>query len=227
MQKQINIVITGCSQGIGFELVKILGISHNIYAITSNPSILKTKLDEIKSSVIEFNFLTDNISILKSQLPNRVDILINNAGLLINKPFEELNSTDIEQTMAINYKMPLLLIQNLLPKLRKSPIAHVVNIGSMGGFQGSQKFAGLSAYSSSKAAISCITECLAAEFANEAIRFNCLALGAVQTEMLNNAFPDYKAPLNPLEMAKFIAEFALNSWRYINGKTIPVATTSP
>ena len=97
----------------------------------------------------------------------------------------------------------------------------------MGGFQGSTKFAGLSAYSSSKSALSGLTECLAEELKDRNIAVNCLALGAVQTEMLGKAFPGYKAPLSAAKMAEFICEFALTGQLFFNGKIIPVSSTTP
>jgi len=97
----------------------------------------------------------------------------------------------------------------------------------MGGFQGSVKFKGLSYYSASKAAIACLTECLATEFADSGISVNCLALGAVQTEMLNEAFPGYKAPVDSLQMAEYITDFALRGHKVFNGKILPVAMSTP
>ena len=104
---------------------------------------------------------------------------------------------------------------------------HVINISSIGGVQGSVKFAGLSAYSSTKAALACLTECLAEEFKDLNISFNCLALGAVQTEMLEEAFPGYKAPLTAWEMAEFISKFSVNANKVMNGKIIPVSLSTP
>jgi NAD(P)-dependent dehydrogenase (short-subunit alcohol dehydrogenase family) len=97
----------------------------------------------------------------------------------------------------------------------------------MGGFQGSAKYKGLSYYSASKAAIACLTECLAKEFSEYGIRVNCLALGAVQTEMLDEAFPGYKAPVNAKQMAEFVSGFALNGHKFFNGKILPVAIGNP
>jgi NAD(P)-dependent dehydrogenase (short-subunit alcohol dehydrogenase family) len=97
----------------------------------------------------------------------------------------------------------------------------------MGGFQGSSKYPGLSYYSASKAAIACLSECLAVEFAESGIRVNCLALGAVQTEMFAEAFPGYKAPVNATEMAEFVSYFAVNGQKFFNGKIIPVAVNNP
>jgi NAD(P)-dependent dehydrogenase (short-subunit alcohol dehydrogenase family) len=156
-----------------------------------------------------------------------LDILVNNAGFLVNKPFEQLNLDDFKRSLEVNYLAPAVLIQGLLPLLLKAQKPHVINISSMGGVQGSVKFPGLSSYSSSKAALGVMTECLAAEFSESRIRFNTLALGSVQTEMLEAAFPGYKAPLMPAEMAAFIRDFAEYGGTYFNGKTIPVSLSTP
>jgi NAD(P)-dependent dehydrogenase (short-subunit alcohol dehydrogenase family) len=105
--------------------------------------------------------------------------------------------------------------------------SHIVNIGSMGGFQGSAKFAGLSAYSASKAALHNFTECLAEELKERKISVNCLALGSAQTEMLEKAFPGYESPVMAFEMGKYIADFALTGHKFFNGKVLPVAVTTP
>jgi NAD(P)-dependent dehydrogenase (short-subunit alcohol dehydrogenase family) len=154
-----------------------------------------------------------------------VDILVNNAGLLIHKPVIEFDETDIDNLFNMNVKSAFLLTQALLPLFSKQ--AHIVNIGSMGGVQGSVKFPGLSLYSASKGALAILTECLALELKDRGVSVNCLALGSAQTEMLKKAFPGYKAPLSAVEMASFIADFALSGHMYFNGKILPVALSTP
>ena len=127
--------------------------------------------------------------------------------------------------METNFFGPASLIRSLKPMMPEG--SHIVNISSMGGFQGSVKFRGLSYYSASKAAISCLTECLANEFSESEISVNCLALGSVQTEMLSEAFPGYKAPVEANEMAEFISDFALTGNKFFNGKILPVAVGNP
>jgi len=105
--------------------------------------------------------------------------------------------------------------------------AHIVNISSMGGFQGSSKYPGMAVYSASKAALANLTEGLASEYAKDGIAFNCLALGAVQTEMLEQAFPGYKAPVSADDMANFISWFALAGHMFFNGKILPVSVSNP
>jgi len=144
------------------------------------------------------------------------------------KAFEKITAKELHYIYATNVFVPFQLIQKLLPVLGKKNKSHIINISSMGGIQGISKFPGLSAYSSSKAALAGLTECLAEEFKDKKnISINCLALGAVQTEMLAKAFPGYKAPLQPKQMANFIVDFALTGHQYFNGKIIPVSSTTP
>ena len=237
----MNIVITGCSRGIGRALALKLAKTghHNILGISRNSSRLNELSREINkpdltSSFIAFPFELDKLEDLQTDFLqtiskhfSQVDILVNNAGFLVNKPFGSLLKEDIRKSLAVNFTAPLLVIRSLLPFLERGSSAHVVNIGTMGAVQGSAKFPGLSAYSSSKAALATLTEVLAEEFKEKNIHFNYLALGAVQTEMLEEAFPGYQAPLSAENMAEFITDFALNGWKYFNGKILPVAVTTP
>ena len=155
----------------------------------------------------------------------QVDVLINNAGALINKPFEDISMPEFEQVYKTNVFGVAEMIRVTLPFMIKS--SHVVTISSMGGVQGSMKFPGLAAYSSSKGAVITLSELLAEEYKEKGIAFNVLALGAVQTEMLEEAFPGYQAPTTPLEMANYIFDFALNGHKYYNGKLLQVSSTTP
>jgi NAD(P)-dependent dehydrogenase (short-subunit alcohol dehydrogenase family) len=235
----MNIIVTGASRGIGYELVRLLAKNgkHQIIGISRNHDKL-VKLREAcegePGKLLIQSFNLERLEEIPTKfLPkvqkhfNSLDILVNNAGLLVNKPFEKLNIEDLKRSMEVNYLAPVVLIQVLLPLLLKAQNPHVINISSMGGVQGSTKFPGLSSYSSSKAALGVMTECLATEFKDSPIRFNTLALGSVQTEMLEEAFPGFKAPLSPAGMAAFIKDFAENGWTYFNGKIIPVSLSTP
>ncbi len=236
----MNIIVTGTSRGIGYELVKLLSADskHTVIAISRNAEKLKKLKDEclrnnglaniipIVCNLSYKNSMEKIIPQLVSQIKT-VNILINNAGAIVNKPFKQITKDDLEHVYNVNVFSVISLIQDLLPIMDTKQKSHIVNISSMGGFQGSTKFAGMSAYSSSKAALACLTECLAEEFKEKNIAINCLALGAVQTEMLNEAFPGYKGPLTADKMAAFIADFALTAHNYMNGKIIPVALSTP
>ncbi len=234
----MNIIITGASSGVGFEAVLelILSGNHKIIALARSQDNL-TRLAEIAAGLnpdgvlypIAFDIVHDDYDGLQQfinmHFDGRVDVLINNAGVLINKPFTELLETDFVEMLQSNYIGHVRIIQSLYKLMPKD--SHIVNIGSMGGFQGSAKFPGLSAYSASKAALHTLTECLAQEFAEFGIKVNCLALGSAQTEMLEKAFPGYESPVMAFEMGKYIADFALTGHKFYNGKVLPVAATTP
>jgi 3-oxoacyl-[acyl-carrier protein] reductase len=239
LKKEIymNIIITGASKGIGYETALCFAQTgnHKIIGIARNGAALKVMERKFPSSVfkgIEFdltNIFTNGdelISEIKLFVPE-VDILINNAGALINKAFNDYSLIEIENLFKVNVYAPAELIKQLNPMMGINQKAHVVNIGSMAGFQGSSKFPGISWYSVSKAAISCLTESLASEFKSKNISFNCLALGAVQTDMLAEAFPGYKALVTPTEMGKYIANFALTAQYTMNGAVVAVNMSNP
>lgn len=232
--KYTNILITGASRGIGYDAV--LAFSKNpscqVFAISRNAE----KLEQLKAHcgtdrvhILPFDLSEFDASALDAFLGSIkvVHILVNNAGLLINKSFEELSLQEWQTIFSVNLFGSVQLIKALLPKLEGAKPAHIVNIGSMGGVQGSSKFPGLSAYSASKAALANLTECLAEEFKGRNIIVNCLALGAIQTEMLAEAFPGYKAPLDSETMASYLTWFALNGHKFHNGKIIPLALSTP
>ncbi|MBO6523562.1 MAG: SDR family oxidoreductase [Balneolaceae bacterium] len=227
-----NILITGASKGIGYATaLRFAQQGHQVFALARSESKLeKLSKESVPGKIIPIAIdLTSQkeIDILPQKLGTTfsIDILVNNAGALINKPFMDTDMDDWMHQLQVNLLAPVRLIKGIKGYLKKG--SHIVNIGSMGGFQGSAKFPGLAAYSASKGALSIFSECLSTEFSEEGISVNCLCLGAVQTEMLNEAFPGYKAPTQPEEMAGFIADFSLNARSYINGKVIPVALNNP
>lgn len=224
----MNIVVSGAGKGIGLELVKVfIENEHNTVAISRNISNLE-KINSKFLNPVSFDLISDDYnklaSIINSTLSN-VDILINNAGLLVNKPFQDLTDDDFDNVFNTNVKAAFKLTQLLFPVFNEE--SHIVNISSIGGVQGSSKFPGLSLYSASKGAISILTECLAEELKESKISVNALALGAVQTEMLAEAFPGYKAPLSASDMAHYIYDFALTGNKYYNGKILPVSISTP
>ncbi len=234
----MNIIVTGASRGIGFETVKLFSKDkqNTVVAISRGKEGLE-KLEmecgknnsSSKIHIFPFDLVEGNY--LYSLLPGiikwmrKIDILVNNAGLLVNKPFEKMDETDFDRMFQANVKSVFKLTQSLLPYFSKN--AHIVNIGSMGGFQGSVKFPGLSIYSASKGALAVLTECLAEELKERQIKVNCLALGSAQTEMLEEAFPGYRSPLSAKKMAEFIADFSLHGHLYFNGKILPVSAATP
>lgn len=225
-----QVIITGTSSGIGFELVKIFAKkNYKILAISRNTKPLEifknNKNVRVASLDLTIPKHIEKLSEIFKKEYNEMDILINNAGFLKNIPFEKTTFHDFLEVYKVNVFAVAQIIQKALPYLKKQ--SHVVNISSMGGVQGSLKFAGLSAYSSSKGALITLTELLAEEYKKQEIKFNVLALGAVQTKMLSEAFPEYKAPLKASEMADYIFDFATKGHLFYNGKILPVSSTHP
>ena len=225
----MNVLVTGCSKGIGKNIVdellkkeivnKIYVTSRNTNELTVNsPKVIKVELDYLKTDW--------EYALLNVVSKNPINVLINNAGYLYNGSLKDTYYSEIDKMVTINYTGPFKLVQLLLENLKKGK-AHIVNIGSMGGFQGSSKFPGLSLYSSTKAALANLSECWAEELSEFDISSNCLALGAVDTEMLQCAFPGFKANVSSSEISTVIVDFSLNYNRLVNGKIIPLSEGTP
>ena len=227
--KSKHVIITGTSRGIGFELVKLFAkAGHKVLALSRNiQPIADLHLDNVTTMAFDLSKTEGYIWVEDFIQSNwdQVDILINNAGVLINKPFSDSTFSDFEKVYKTNVFGLAELIRTVAPYMKKK--GHVVNISSMGGVQGSVKFPGLAAYSSSKGAVITLTELLAEEYKTTGPSFNVLALGAVQTEMLAEAFPDYQAPTSALEMANYIFGFSLNGNKFYNGKLLQVSSSTP
>lgn len=224
-----NIIITGTSRGIGYQLVQQFAkAGHRVLALSRNQEPVNAlKLSNCKA--LSFDITSDeDIAAVEKFVKSdwkQVDVVIHNSGLLVNESFSEIKMSDFKRSYEVNVFGVAALTQTVLPYMKKD--GHIVSVSSMGGIQGSVKFPGLAAYSSSKGALITLTEVWAEEYKESGPSFNTLALGAVQTEMLEEAFPGYQAPLNADEMATYIMDFALNGSTFYNGKTLQVSSSTP
>ncbi|MFM7681238.1 MAG: SDR family NAD(P)-dependent oxidoreductase [Bacteroidota bacterium] len=223
-----NIIITGTSRGIGYEMaLQLANAGHQVLAISrKTPQIL---IENKNITCLAIDISDENqlqqVNNFISKTWKKVDILIHNAGSLLHKNFTEITSQEFQNIYKVNVFAVAELTKICIPFLGKG--SHVVTVSSMGGIQGSMKFSGLSAYSSSKGAVITLSELLAEEYKEREIAFNVLALGAVNTEMLQEAFPGYEAPLSAIEMADYIFNFALTGNKYYNGKVLQVSSSTP
>jgi len=222
-----NIIITGTSSGIGFELVKIFSKkNHRVLALSRNNSKLRDlNLEGVHA--VDFNLNDHDYFEINQFIKSvkKIDVLINNAGYLVNKPFSQTTLEDFNLVYSTNIISVAMLIKNMIDYMEKG--SNVLNISSIGGIQGSVKFSGLSAYSSSKGALNILTEMLAEEYKDQGIHFNALALGSVQTKMLEKAFPGFVASSSAEDMAKYIYNFSTEGYKLMNGKVISVSSTTP
>ncbi len=236
----MRILITGASRGIGAELaLQLTEENHHLILVARDEKALRRVCDRCNMASgtdSAFPLVYDLTRIISKpedflqrllNYTDSLDILVNNAGLLINKPFEIIGVEESKRVFETNYFVPEQLIRLCLPLLKASSEAAVINVTSMGAVQGSKKFPGLSAYSASKGALATLTECLAEEFAVHGIKVNALAFGAVQTEMLEQAFPGFAASTTAVEMGQFFKWFVLEGWKRFNGKMLPVSDGTP
>ncbi len=223
-----HVVITGTSRGIGLELALMFASAgHRVLALSRKISDKLAGNQQITQLAIDLENdleLKQVTQFIQSDFKT-VDCVIHNAGAIALKPFEQTTPADFLRIYQVNVFGVARLTQTLLPFMERG--AHVVGISSMGGIQGSMKFAGLSAYSSSKGALITLMELLAEEYKERGIAFNTLALGAVQTEMLAEAFPGYQAPNTAQAMAAYIFDFVLTGNAYFNGKVLQVSSSTP
>ncbi|WP_405251684.1 SDR family NAD(P)-dependent oxidoreductase [Dokdonia sp. Asnod3-C12] len=224
-----RIIITGTSRGIGFELAKKFAKEgHQVLALsrkhTSCADLNLQNLTAFPFDITDASHFQKVVDFIESDWEG-VDVLINNAGALLNKPFAETTVADFEMVYKVNVFGVAELTRTVLPYMTSG--AHVVTVSSMGGIQGSMKFPGLAAYSSSKGAVITWSELLAEEYKEQGVAFNVLALGAVQTEMLEEAFPGYEAPLTAIQMADYLSNFALTGNQFYNGKVLQVSASTP
>ena len=222
-----TIIVTGASRGIGHEIVKIAEKKgHRVYSISRNIKALKESsfLYPREVDLVDKNSIDKFCNEIKNE-GLQVDALINNAGAFLNKPFEKISKKEFEYIFQVNVFGLSSITRKVLPIIDSK--GHIVNITSMGGINGAAKFTGLSAYSSSKGAVNILTELLAEEYKEKGPSFNALAFGAVQTEMLEEAFPGLKAPISAKEIADFVLDFALTGHKYFNGKILPVSSSTP
>ena len=228
------VLISGVSRGIGRSLVehccnsgdftKVLGVTRNAEALQD----LEALYENFKG--VPFDLEKGDFKDLQNWLlkeTRQIDFVVNNAGALVNKPFLEWQTEDFDKVYGVNVIGASKLLQVAIPLMKDSTESHVLNISSMGGVQGSAKFAGLSGYSASKGALQVLTECLAEEYKDQGISFNCISLGAVQTEMLQEAFPGYQAPVQPDDMARFIKSTLVSAHKIYNGKNICASKSTP
>ena len=222
-----TLIVTGTSRGIGNSIVHLaVNQGYKVYALSRKTKSLSKSglMHPLKVNLSDEKDLDSFAALLKSENV-KVDALINNAGAFLNRPFLETSKEDFEKIYKVNVFGLASITRKILPFIASN--GHVLNISSMGGLDGSSKFPGLSAYSSSKGAVNILTELLSEEFKDKGPAFNALALGAVQTEMLEEAFPGLKAPLSAKEMASYILNFAISGHKYFNGKILPVSLSTP
>lgn len=230
IQERPQIIVTGAGKGIGYDLCEVFSsLDCSVAAVSRQESLTfqSSNVEHIQGDIANSTDVTSKIESHFNSKGAPLRVLIHNAGLLVNKPFEELLQDEITQMQSVNYLFPLMLTQKLIPWLRGAQYAHVIYIGSMGGFQGSEKYPGLTVYGSSKAAGAGLMEGLASEYKGSRLSFNALSLGAVDTDMIREAFSTEVSTMNVRAVSSWIARFALEGFRVANGQNLPITLGNP
>jgi 3-oxoacyl-[acyl-carrier protein] reductase len=229
-----TVVVTGASRGVGYETAKALALEHGCTVLAvGRDAVSLHQLKErcgagkVEPVVLDIAHADAPTILVGAVAGRRIHAIVHNAGALLKADMGTYTAEALTSLYHINVIAPLLITQALAPLLGGDPPGHLLHIGSMGGFQDSSKFPGLASYSSSKAALACLSQCLAEEFRDQGIRSNCLALGAVDTAMLRAAFPGYTAPVGAEAMGAYVAHFSLEGHKLYNAKVLPVALGTP
>mgnify|MGYP006280164229 CR=1 FL=1 len=226
-------VVTGASRGIGRETAinlasdgcQVLALARSKEKLNSLAAHLPDSITPYPIDLTQSEQIAEFADFVDQNFQEGIDILINNAGSLISKSFLELTDDDWNTMWQMNVMTAVKITRGLAGQM-KNP-SHILNISSMGGYQGAKKFPPITAYSVAKGGLSILTECLVEIFRGQNIKCNALCIGAVQTEMLEQAFPGMEAPLTARQMGSYIADFAQNGHTFYNGKVLPVALEDP
>lgn len=210
-------LVTGASSGIGKAIaVKLASLGANVILCGRNEQKLKEtkKLVDgfkVKSFIIVGDLSNDDFTLglieKANGVFNGIDILINNAGMTLNSPFESTSLSDYDKIMKLNARVPYILCQKSLQYLRKSSIPTIINVASVVAHKG---YVNQSAYTASKHALLGFTKSLASEVYKENIRVHAICPGGVFTDMVKISRPDLSSEgmILPEDIAD-IVEFLL------------------
>ena len=206
-------VITGASRGIGRHIV--LALAHEGYNLTlvarSHESLshITEELKDLETDILpvaadlEDDAAPDFIITQTIEHFGRLDVLINNAGIALNRPFAESTVNDWQTIFNVNVKASFFLCQKAIPFLKDSNHPVIINIGSVVDHKGYQN---QSLYASSKHAVAGYTSALAKEVQQLGIRVHLISPGGVNTEMVSQVRPDINTEdlIQPEEIAELV-----------------------
>lgn len=219
-----HIVVTGGARGIGRAIVEQLAGAG--YTVTATYKGSKEAANEIAGKY-------PNVTFCRVDLENRkeldefitqlnagpaVDVLVNNAGIYVGKPFENMSEAELYQQVDLNFAAPARLMHGLLPGLQKSKIPLVINISSQAA---TGKLTGEAMYSAVKAALTTLSFVLRAELNQKGIRFVSVEPFGVNTY----GIPEPSEMVLPEELAKLI-QYAVELPEHLQLDTLSVSHIS-
>ena len=218
--KNKNCLITGATGGIGKEISYMLAQNKcNLFLTGRKKEILlkmKKTLEQKFGIRVEFQIgdLTDTKDLTKiierTKLFGQIDVLINSAGIFLEKPIEKTTIKDFDNCYSINVKAPFFLSKEFSKNMKKQKWGRIVNIASSSAYQG---FINGSAYCASKHAVLGLSRVLFYELKNNNVRVFSVSPGSVKTKMGKKCKnQNFETFINPKE----IAEYILNLLKFDN-----------
>jgi NAD(P)-dependent dehydrogenase (short-subunit alcohol dehydrogenase family) len=229
-QKPVAIV-TGASSGIGLGVTQAL-TKHGYDVVGTSRNISKSK--ELKASSdlvlidgdISKKETTAQVAAAAIEHFGRIDLLVNNAGIFMAKPFTEYTEDDYNSVMNINVASYFFMTQQVIPQMKKQNSGHVVNISAVLADQPSSSVRALLAVLS-KSTMPAVSKALALEYAADHIRFNTVSPGIVNTPMHANDDHAALANSHPLGRMAEISDIVdavlyLQNATFVTGENIRV-----
>lgn len=222
-------IVTGASSGIGRATAELIAERGGRVAAFARSA---RQLDELASRfsgriIAVPGDLTDTIAI--EDLVRRTegelgpcDILVNNAGAIAPAPVETMTLESWDHHFEVNVRATFRLCRLVAPGMIRRGRGWIVNVSSISGVPGPQKFPGFTAYAASKAAVISFTEAYAVELRDTGVRVNCVSPGSVDTPMLRAANPSLQPDMTSEEVAEVIAFLASDRSRPIQGQNVHV-----
>lgn len=230
-------VVTGAGRGIGraaaIALARhgyaVLGAARTGSELRQTAAAVSRAGGELEAVVADVGTLDGVVRIFERarQLSGALKLLVNNAGTLDRSEVERIEVADLDRTLAVNTRGAVLCALFAYRAMIGSGGGCIINIASLSGVAGVEKFPGLLPYVVSKFGVVGLTEALAAEGRANHVRAICLAPGAVDTDLLARALPQLRAGVSPEDVARLIVFLASDAGAPLNGLTIPLMSNAP
>ncbi|MDP9361744.1 MAG: SDR family oxidoreductase [Acidobacteriota bacterium] len=222
-------IVTGASTGIGRASAEMLAMRGALVAIFARSldtlqevaSQHEGRMLAIDGDVSEPKAIERLFAETESRFGD-CDILVNCAGMIDPKPFLDVTPEQWDRMFAVNVRGTYLTTRRALPSMIARRSGAIVNVASISGVIGPEKFPGFVSYAASKAAVISMTEALAVEVKQFGIRVNSVSPGSVDTRMWAEASGGAPALMTPGEVAEVICFLASERARAVNGQDVHV-----
>ena len=234
--KNLNILLTGATGGIGVSILeKLIKANANVIAVGTKQEKLNILKEKYKNIITKNFNISDHFSIEKfidecnQTFENKIDILINNAGITSDNLTIRMKDEEWNKVLNINLTSTFLLTKHTIKKMLKNKNGKVINITSVVGHAGN---IGQANYAASKAGLVGMSKSLALEYGKKNIKINCISPGFIQSEMTNKINENFKEKLYdkislerfgmPEDVANAVLFLSSDLSDYITGETLHV-----